>query len=125
MGVSFLGFSATIASVVIKRPAIDATSTAVTFVSITRADGAPCPRVPLSIKLASLSNRALPVNDLGWYAHPSVLYAGIRVVSAVGMEPPHDGRSRVRPPRVSRAVQIGRNEPTGMALPTSRQGHLV
>jgi hypothetical protein len=65
----------------------------------------------LSIKLGSLSNRALLVNDLGWYAHPSVLYAGIRVVSAVGMKPPHDGRSRVRPPRVLCAVQIGRDEP--------------
>ena len=80
-------------------------------------------RARISTQLASLSNRTPPVNDLGWYAHPSVLYAGIRVVSAVGMEPPHDGRSRVRPPRVSRAVQIGRNEATGMASPTSRQGH--
>jgi hypothetical protein len=70
-----------------------------------------------------LSNRALLVNDLGWYAHPSVVYAGSRVVSVVGMKPPHDGRSRVRPPRVLCAVRIGRNEATGMASPTLRQGH--
>jgi len=69
--------------------------------------------------LGSLSNRTLLVNNLFDVA----LYAGIRVVSAVGMKSPHDGRSRVRPPRVSRAVRIGRNEPTGMASPTSRQGH--
>ena len=74
-------------------------------------------------KLASLSNRALRVNDFGWYVHSSVMYAGIRVVSAVGMKPPHDGRSRVWPPRVLRAVRISRNEATGMASPTSRQGH--
>jgi len=66
-----------------------------------------------------LSNRASLVNNL----FDVVLYAGIRVVSAVGMKPPHDGRSRVRPPSVLCAVQIGRNEPTGMASPTSRQGH--
>src|SRR5215471_11113862 len=65
-----------------------------------------------------LSNRALLVNNLLDLA----LYAGNRVVSAVGMKPPHDGRSRVRPPKVSRAVRIGRNEPTRMAWPTSRQG---
>jgi hypothetical protein len=70
-------------------------------------------------KLGSLSNRALLVNNLLDLA----LYAGNRVVSAVGMKPPHDGRSRVRPPKVSRAVRIGRNEPTRMASPTSRQGH--
>jgi hypothetical protein len=29
----------------------------------------------------------------------------------------------VRPPKVLRVVQIGRNEPTRMALPKSRQGH--
>jgi hypothetical protein len=46
----------------------------------------------LSIKLGSLSNRALLVNDVFDVA----LYAGSRVVSAVGMKPPHDGRSRVR-----------------------------
>jgi hypothetical protein len=73
----------------------------------------------LSIKLASLSNRRLLVNDLFDVA----LYARSRVVSAVGIAPPHDGRSRVRPPTVSRAVWISRNEATGMALPTSRQGH--
>jgi len=67
-------------------------------------------------KLGSLSNRTLLVNNLLDLA----LYAGNRVVSAVGMEPPHDGRSRVRPPKVSRAVRIGRNEPTRMASPTSR-----
>lgn len=67
--------------------------------------------------MASLSNRAVLVNDIFGPC------AGIRVVSAVGMKPPHDGRSRVRPPRVSRAVRIGRNEATGMASPTSRQGH--
>jgi hypothetical protein len=71
----------------------------------------------LSSKLGSLSNRALLVNDL------FDVYAGSRVVSAVGAKPPHDGRSRVRPPRVLCAVRIGRNEPTGMASPTSRQGH--
>jgi hypothetical protein len=49
--------------------------------------------------------------------------AGIRVVSAVGMKPPHDGRSRVRPPKVLHAVRIGHNEPTGMTPPASRQGH--
>jgi len=49
--------------------------------------------------------------------------AGIRVVSAVGMKPPHDGCSKVRPPKVLHAVRIGRNEPTGMTSPTSRQGH--
>src|SRR6266568_4831559 len=70
-------------------------------------------------KLALLSNCALLVNDLFDLA----LYAGSRVVSAVGIKPPHDGRSRVRPPRVLCAVRIGRNEPTGMASPTSRQGH--
>ena len=70
-------------------------------------------------KLASLSNRGLLVNNLLDLA----LYAGNRVVSAVGMKPPHDGRSRVRPPKVLNAVRIGRNEPTGMASPTSRQGH--
>src|SRR6266700_2163591 len=69
--------------------------------------------------LASLSNRALLVNNLFDVA----LYAGSRVVSAVGTKPPHDGRSRVRPPKVLRAVRIGRNEATRMALPTSRQGH--
>jgi hypothetical protein len=53
----------------------------------------------LSIKLGSLSNRALLVNGFFGLA----LYAGNRVVSAVGMKPPHDGRSRVRPPKVSRA----------------------
>jgi hypothetical protein len=49
--------------------------------------------------------------------------AGIRVVSAVGMKPPHDGCSKVRPPKVLHAVRIGRNEPTGMTSPTFRQGH--
>jgi len=73
----------------------------------------------VDIKLGLLSNRALLVNNLLDLA----LYAGNRVVSAVGMKPPHDGRSRVRPPKVSRAVRIGRNEPTRMASPTSRQGH--
>src|SRR6516225_3099940 len=68
---------------------------------------------------ASLSNRTLLVNNLLDLA----LYAGNRVVSAVGMKPPHDGRSRVRPPKVLHAVRIGRNEATGMASPTSRQGH--
>src|SRR6516165_2106567 len=72
-----------------------------------------------SIKLGTLSNRRLLVNNLLDLA----LYAGNRVVSAVGMKPPHDGRSRVRPPKVSRAVRIGHNEPTRMASPTSRQGH--
>ena len=70
-------------------------------------------------KLGSLSNRALLVNNLIDLA----LCAGNRVVSAVGAKPPHDGRSRVRPPKVLRAVRIGRNEPTRMASPTSRQGH--
>src|SRR5215831_14213361 len=70
-------------------------------------------------KLGSLSNRTLLVNNLLDLA----LYAGNRVVSAVGMKPPHDGRSRVRPPKVLCAVRIGRNEPTRMASPTSRQGH--
>jgi hypothetical protein len=46
-----------------------------------------------------------------------------RVVSAVGMKPPHDGCSKVRPPKVLHAVRIGRNEPTGMTSPASRQGH--
>ena len=72
------------------------------------------------LELGALSNRALLVNSLV----DLTLYAGNRVVSAVGMKSPHDGRSRVRPPTVSCAVQIGRNEPTGMASPTSRQGHL-
>jgi hypothetical protein len=44
-----------------------------------------------------------------------------RVVSAIGMEPPHDGRLRVRQSLC--AVRIGRNEATGMASPISRQGH--
>ena len=70
-------------------------------------------------KMGSLSNRTLLVNNLFDLA----LHAGIRVVSAVGMKPPHDGRSRVRPPKVLCAVRIGRNEPTRMASPTSRQGH--
>jgi len=69
----------------------------------------------------SLSNRTLLVNNFLDLA----LYAGNRVVSAVGMKPPHDGRSRVRPPKVLCAVRIGRNEPTRMASPTSRQGHRV
>ena len=77
------------------------------------------PKAALFSILGSLSNRALLVNNLLDLA----LYAGNRVVSAVGMKPPHDGRSRVRPPKVSRAVRIGRNEPTRMASPTSRQGH--
>jgi hypothetical protein len=68
-------------------------------------------------QMGSLSNRAPLVNNLFSLA----LYAGIRVVSAVGMTPPHDERSRVRPPTVSCAVQIGRNEPTGMTSPTSWQ----
>ena len=85
-----------------------------------------CHRVrllPASLKrlsfLASLSNRTLLVNNLLDLA----LYAGNRVVSAVGMKPPHDGRSRMWPPKVLHAVRIGRNEATGMASPTSRQGH--
>src|SRR5262249_60160569 len=73
----------------------------------------------LASELASLSNRTLLVNNLLDLA----LYAGNRVVSAVGMKPPHDGRSRVRPPKVLCAVRIGRTEPTRMASPTSRQGH--
>src|SRR6266581_2529903 len=51
-------------------------------------------------KLALLSNCALLVNDLFDVA----LYAGSRVVSAVGIKPPHDRRSGVRPPRVLCAV---------------------
>jgi hypothetical protein len=51
-------------------------------------------------KLGSLSNRAALVNNL----FSLLPYAGIRVVSAVGMTPPHDGRSRVRPPTVSFAA---------------------
>ena len=35
-----------------------------------------------------------------------------------GTKPPHDGPSRVRPARVSRAVRNGRNEATGIASPT-------
>jgi hypothetical protein len=73
------------------------------------------------MRLAALSNRASLVNDLfaaGWLPD-----AGIRVVSAVGMKPPHDGCSKVWPPKVLHAVLIGRNEATGMASPTSRQGH--
>src|SRR5215831_3748639 len=70
-------------------------------------------------KLGSLSNRTLLVNNLFDLA----LYAGNRVVSAVGMKPPHDGCSRMWPPKVLHAVRIGRNEATGMASPTSRQGH--
>ena len=56
-------------------------------------------QTPLRVKskMGSLSNRALLVNNLLDLA----LYARIRVVSAVGMKPPHDGRSRVRPPKVS------------------------
>jgi hypothetical protein len=50
-------------------------------------------------------------------------YAPIRVVSAVGRKPPHDGRARVRPPKILCAVRIGRYEPTRIASPTSRQGH--
>src|SRR5262249_47669517 len=68
--------------------------------------------------LGSLSNRASLVNDL-----LAAVYAGIRVVSAVGVKPPHDGRARVRLPEVLCAVRIGRNEPTRIASPTSRQGH--
>ena len=45
-------------------------------------------------EMDSLSNRASLVNNL----LSLELYAGIRVVSAVGMTPPHDGLSRVRPP---------------------------
>jgi hypothetical protein len=67
----------------------------------------------------SLSYRALLVNSILDLA----LYAGIRVVSAVGMKPPHDGRSRVRPPKVLHAVRIGPNELTGTTSPTSWQGH--
>jgi hypothetical protein len=55
-------------------------------------------------KLGSLSNRALLVNNRLDLA----LYAGNRVVSAVSMKPPHDGRSRVRPAKVLCAVQISR-----------------
>ena len=44
--------------------------------------------------MGSLSNRASLVNNL----LSLELYAGIRVVFAVGMTPPHDGLSRVRPP---------------------------
>jgi hypothetical protein len=72
--------------------------------------------------LGSLSNRALPVNDF-FDARRLMLDAGIRVVSAVGMKPPHDGCSRMWPPKVLHAVRIGRNEPTGMTSPTSQQGH--
>ena len=75
----------------------------------------------LASDLGSLSNRGPLVNDLFDVA----LYARSRVVSAVGMTPPHDGRSRVRPPTVSCAVFISRNEARGMALPTSRQGHRI
>jgi hypothetical protein len=50
----------------------------------------------ISIQSGSLSNRTLLVNNLLDLA----LYAGNKVVSAVGMKPPHDGRSRVRPPRI-------------------------
>jgi hypothetical protein len=65
---------------------------------------------PLSGRyLGSLSNRALLVNDAFLGDALLGLYAGIRVVSAVGTEPPHDGPSRVRPARVSCAVRIGRN----------------
>src|SRR5262249_2545768 len=66
-----------------------------------------------AIKLGSLSNRASLVNNL----LSLELYAGIRVVSAVGMTPPQDGRSRVRPPTVSCAVFISRNEPTEWPRP--------
>jgi hypothetical protein len=52
------------------------------------------------------------------------LYAGIMVVSAVGMEPPHDGRSRGAAFQGFARGPIGRNEAMGMASPTSRQGHL-
>ena len=77
-------------------------------------------RLPLlPMNLGLLSNRAPLVNNR--FSLP--LYAGIRVVSAVGMTPPLDGRSRVRPPTVSCAVFISRNEPKEMAPPTSRQGH--
>jgi len=41
--------------------------------------------------MGSLSNRTLLVNNLFDLA----LYAGNRVVSAVGMKPPHDGCSRM------------------------------
>src|SRR6516164_11807217 len=44
--------------------------------------------------MGSLSNRASLVNN----PLSLELYAGIRVVPAVGMTPPHDGLSRVRPP---------------------------
>jgi len=60
------------------------------------------PASALSIKLASLSNRALLGN--GFFGE--ALYAGNRVVSAVGLKPP-DGRSKVRPPKVLHAVRIG------------------
>ena len=40
--------------------------------------------------------------------------AGIMVVSADDMKPPHDGCSRMWPPKVLHAVRIGRNEATGM-----------
>ena len=60
-----------------------------------------CPRVDPRT-LGSLSNRVILVSNLIWCAIWLALYAGIRVVSAVGMKPPHDGRSRVRPPRASR-----------------------
>ncbi len=50
-------------------------------------------------KLGLLSNRASLVNAL-FDANRLVSDAGIRVVSVVGINPPHDGRSRMRPSRV-------------------------
>jgi hypothetical protein len=63
--------------------------------------------------LGSLFNRALLVNNLfaaRW------LPDGDQVVSAVGMKPPDDECSKVRPPKVLHAVRVGHNEPTASSV---------
>ncbi len=47
------------------------------------------------------------------------LYAGIRVVSAVGMQPPHDGRSKVWPPRVLRGAAFSRTPGVSPFVPAN------
>jgi hypothetical protein len=65
------------------------------------------------------------ISILPWFASPASVgtYAGFTVVYAVGTEPPQDGYSRV-PMCTSRSAS-SRNQTSGMAGPTSRQGHLT
>src|SRR5215469_15398311 len=59
--------------------------------------------------MGPLSNRATLVNNL----LSLELYAGIRVVSAVGMTTPHDGLSRVWPPFSYAALLVNSHSHSG------------